>query len=118
MVLPTQWGLEQFLEMTKALKQIEDKHTTSPHDTQLRSSSSSTNTAPHHNKENQSLDELTQMTSQPSQITKSTQIGNISVEQLATSLRKETDHVIEALEEIFGATTLEQDLECQVVEPQ
>ena len=27
MVLPTQWGLEQFLEMTKALKQIEDKYT-------------------------------------------------------------------------------------------
>ena len=58
------------------------------------------------------------MTSWPSQITKSTQIGNISIEQLATSLGKETDHVIEVPEEVFGAPAPDENLECQVVEPQ
>ena len=73
---------------------------------------------PVRHKESQNPDELTQIISQPSQITKATQIGNISVEQLATFIGKETDHIIEALEEVFGTPTPEENLECQVVEPQ
>ena len=116
MVLPTQWELEQFLEMTKDLTWIENKYTDAPHDAPQRSTNDpSTNTATCNNKDNQKLDESTKMTSQPSQITNSTQIGNILVEQLAKSLGKGTDHIIEALEEVFGTSTLEQDLECQVV---
>ena len=57
------------------------------------------------------------LTSGPSQITKSTQIGNITVEQIATALGLETDHLIEALEEVYP-TPSQEDLECQVVEPQ
>ena len=49
--------------------------------------------------------------------TESTQIGNITVEQIATALGSETDHLIEALEEIYPAPS-QGDLECQVVEPQ
>ena len=61
MVLPMQWGLEQFLEMTKALRQIEDNTYTSQFPTETKQQS--TNTATHQNKESQNPDELTQMTS-------------------------------------------------------
>ena len=119
MVLPTQWGLEQFLKMTQVLKQIEDKYTNlRPYNSQQRQNNVSTGAATSQNKENQTPDESTQMTSWPSQITKSTQIGNISVKQLATSLGKEIDHITEALEEVFGTPTSDKNLECQVVEPQ
>ena len=77
MVLPMRWGLEQFLEMNKALKQIEDKYTApAPRNSQMRQINASTNTAPSQNKENHNPDESTQTASQPSQITESTQIGN------------------------------------------
>ena len=53
MVLPTQLGLEQFLEMTKALKHIEVKYTTPrPHNSQQRPKHTSTNTATSQHKEN------------------------------------------------------------------
>ena len=39
--------------------------------------------------------------SQHSQITRNMQIGNISVEQIATSLGSDLDHLVEALEEVF-----------------
>ena len=66
------------------------------------------------NKENQQPNSLTQLTSQTtqhSQITRNTQIGNISVEQIATSLGLDPDHLVEALEEVFCAPqpTEEQD---------
>ena len=46
-----------------------------------------------------------------SQITRSMQIGNTSVEQIATSLGSDPDHLVEALEEVFCAPqpTEEQD---------
>ena len=40
---------------------------------------------------------------QPSQITRNTQIGNISVEQIATSLGSDLDHLVKALEDVFTA---------------
>ena len=57
------------------------------------------------------------LTSHPSQITKSTQIRNITVEQIATALGSETNHLIEALKEVYP-TPSQEDLECQVMEPQ
>ena len=57
------------------------------------------------------------LTSYPSQINKSTQIGNITVEQVATTLELETNHLTEALEKVYPTPSLE-DLECQVVESQ
>ena len=66
------------------------------------------------NKENQQPNGLVQSTSQMSQhsqITRNTQIGNILVEQIATSLCSDPDHLVEALEEVFCAPqpTEEQD---------
>ena len=74
-------------------------------------------TGSNQNKENQMPDETMNLTSHPSQITKSTQIGNITVEQIATALGSETDHLIEALEAVYP-TPSQEDQECQVVEPQ
>ena len=112
MILPTKFGLEQFLEVTKALKHIEDKYT-KPHHNQYNrcnSSKQGNNT----NKENQQPNGLTQLTSQMSQhsqITRNTQIGNILVEQMAASLGLDLDHLVEALEEVLCAPqpTEEQD---------
>ena len=42
----------------------------------------------------------TSQMSQHSQITRNTQIDNISVEQMATSLGSDPDHLVEALEEV------------------
>ena len=66
------------------------------------------------NKENQQPNGLMQLTSQMSQhsqITRDTQLSNISVEQIATSLGTDPDYLVEALEEVFGApqTTEDQD---------
>ena len=66
------------------------------------------------NKENQQphgSPQLTSQTSQPSQITRNTQIGSISVEQMARSLGSDLDHLVEVLEEVFCASqpTKEQD---------
>ena len=105
MVLPTsQFGLEQFIEMTKALKWVEDKYKKPQYHQQNRYEPS--NGGNNSNKENQQPNDSTQstsQTSQPSQITRSTQIGNISVEQIATSLGSNLDHLVEALEDVFTA---------------
>ena len=49
--------------------------------------------------------------SQHSQITRNMQIGNISVEQMATSLGLDLDYLVEALEDVLCAPqpTEEQD---------
>ena len=112
MILPTKFELEQFLEMTKVLKCIEDKYMKPHHNKYNRHkpSKQGNNT----NKENQQPDSSVQLTSQMSQhsqITRNTQIGNISVEQIATSLGSDPDHLVEVLEEVFCAPqpTEEQD---------
>ena len=56
--------------------------------------------------------------SQPSPIMRNMQIGNISVEQIATSLGAKPDHLVEALEEIYTPEAPEQDLENQEESPQ
>ena len=117
MVLPTsQFGLEQFIEMTKAQKWVEGKYKKPPYYQQNRCEPS--NGGNNSNKENQQPNGLMQSTSQPSQITRNTQIGNITVEQIATSLGSNLDHLVEALEDVFTApqtmeeqATLEQESE-------
>ena len=108
MILPTKFGLEQFLEMTKVLKHIEDKylkpqcnrHEPSKEENPL-------------NKENQQPNGSMQLTSQTSQhgkITWNMQIGNISVEQMTMLMGSDPDHLVEVLEEVFGSqSTEEQD---------
>ena len=108
MILPMQFGLEQFLEMTQVLKCIEDKYLKC----QYNGCELSKEENPL-NKENQQPNGLTQSTSQMSQhgkITQNMQIGNISVEQMATSMGSDPDHLVEALNEVFGSqSTEEQD---------
>ena len=104
MILPMELGLEQFLEMTKVLKHIEDKYM-KPHHNQYNRHEPSTQ-GNNTNKENQQPNgstQLTSKTSQHSQITRNMQIGNISVEQMAMSLGSDPDHLVEALEEVFSA---------------
>ena len=82
MILPTKFGLEQFLEMTKVLKHIEDKYSKPQYNRHEPSKEENPL-----NKENQQPNGLTQLTSQTSQhgkITQNMQIGNVSVEQMAT----------------------------------
>ena len=110
MILPMKFGLEQFLEMTKALKCIEDKYI-KPHHNQYnrcKPSKQGNNT----NKENQQPNgsmQLTSQTNQHGQITRNMQIGNISVEQIAMSLGSNPDHLVEALEEVFCAPQLTEE---------
>ena len=96
MILPMEFGLEQFLEMTKVLKHIEDKYSKPQY--HIHELSKEEN--PLH-KENQ----------QPNgKITQNMQIGNVSVEQMAMSMGSDLDHLVEALEEVFGSqSTEEQD---------
>ena len=47
---------------------------------------------------------MTHQTSQHGQITQNMQIGNVSVEQMATSMGSNPDHLVEALEEVFGTS--------------
>ena len=64
------------------------------------------------NKENQQPDGLMQLPSQMSQhsqITRNTQIGNISVEQMAMLLGSDLDHLVEALEEVFCTPQLTEE---------
>ena len=114
-----QWGLEQFLEITNALKQIQDKYKNPrPYNSQQRKKQCIYQHCNHSGQEKSKPDESTQLTSWSSKITKWTQIGNISVEQLATSLGKETYHITETLEEVCGTPSPDENLECKVVEPQ
>ena len=56
------------------------------------------------------MTQLTSQTSQHGKISRNTQIGNVSVEQMATSMGCDPDHLVEALEEVFGSqSTKEQD---------
>ena len=119
MILPTQFGLEQFIEMTKALKWVEDKYKKPPYHQQNKCEPS--NGGNSSNKENQQPNNLTQLTcqmSQPSQITRNTQIGNISVEQIATSLGSNPDHLVEALEDVFTAPQSMEEQDTQEQESQ
>ena len=108
MVLPTPFGLEQFLEMTKALKRVEDKYKKPLYHQQNRCDQSNGGNNP--NKENQQPNDLTQLTSQPSQnqITRNTQIGNVTVKQIATTLGSDPDHVVETLEDVLAPQTMEE----------
>ena len=65
-VIPSQWGLEQFTEMAKALKCIEDKHRQEKNYRPQQSANhnfNSNNTASSQNKENQDPNGLTSLTS-------------------------------------------------------
>ena len=108
MILSTKFGLEQFLEMTKALKCIEDKYS-KPQYNRCEPSKEENSL----NKENQQPNSSTQLTSQTNQhgkITQNMQIGNISVEQMATLMGSDPENLVEALEEVFGSqSTEEQD---------
>ena len=100
MILPMKFGLEQFLEMTKVLKCIEDKYSKPQYNRHEPSKQGN-----YSNQENQQPNGLMQSTSQTSQhgqITQNMQIGNVSVEQMATSIGSNPDHLVEALEEVFG----------------
>ena len=89
-VLPSNFTLEQFLEISKALKKIEDEYT---HPCPQRQGSASHNTVTSQNKETQAPTMATELTSQPSYINGSTQIGNITVDQFTTSMGHSTDHM-------------------------
>ena len=60
----------------------------------------------------------TELTSLPSHINGSTQIGNITVDQFATSMGHSTDHIIEALKETFGNIEAKEDSKATVVKLQ
>ena len=104
-----------FLEISKALRKIEDKYA---HPHPQRQVSASHNTITSQNKETQAPTTATELTSQPSCINGSTQIGNITVDQFATSMGHSMDHIIEALKETFGNTDTKEDSKATVVEPQ
>ena len=116
-VIPSQWGLEQFTEMAKALKCIEDKHRQEKnYGSQQRANSN--NSASSQNKENQDPSSLTSLTSRPSPITPATPIGDITMGELATKMGSQMDHIMAAINEVQEAQTPAENLECQVVEPQ
>ena len=106
MILHPKFGLEQFLEMTKVLKHIEYKYLKPQYNRHKRSKEGN-----HLNKENQQPNSWTQSTSQTSQhgkITQNIQIGNVSVEQMAMLMSSDPDHLVEALEEVFGTQSMEE----------
>ena len=106
MILHLKFGLEQFLEMTKVLKYIEDKYS-KPQYNRCKPSKEGN----HLNKENQQPNGLMQLTSQTSQhgkITQNMQIGNVSVEQMAMSMGSDPDHLVEALEKVYGTQSMEE----------
>ena len=70
------------------------------------------------NKENQDTNGLTIMTSQPSPITPTMQIGNITVSDLAMKMGSQMEDVVAAINEVQEAETPAKDLESQVIEPQ
>ena len=114
-VLLSNFTLEQFVEISKALKKIEDMYT---HPHPQRQASASHNTVTSQNKETQAPTMVMELTSQPSHINGSTQIGNITVVQFTTTIGHSMDHVIEALKETFSNTEAEEDSKATVVEPQ
>ena len=58
------------------------------------------------------------MTSRPSPITPTTQIGNITVSDLATKMGSQTEDVMAAINKVQEAQTPTKVLESQVIEPQ
>ena len=120
-VIPSQWGLEQFAEMAKALKCIEDKHKYNrTYGPQQRAGGLANSHAPANsqNKENQDTNGLTVMTSRPSPITPTTQIGNITVSNLAMKMGSQMEDIVAAINEVQEAETPAKNLESQVIEPQ
>ena len=103
------------MEISKALKKIEDKYA---HPHPQRQTSASHNTITSQNKETQAPTTTMESTSQSSCTNGSTQIGNITVDEFATSMGHSMDHIIEALKETFGNTEAEEDSEATLVEPQ
>ena len=107
--------------MAKALKCIEDKYWQEKnYRSQQRDNSNfnSKNTVSSQNKENQDPGSLTSLTSHSSPKTPATQIGNITVGELATKMGSQMDHVMAAIHKVQEAQTPAEDVECQVIEPQ
>ena len=120
-VIPSQWGLEQFAEMAKALECIEDKHRYDRTYGPLPRAGAPANShtpAISQNKENQDTNGLTVMTSRPSPITPTMQIGQITVSDLATKMGSQTENIVAAINEVQEAETPTEDIESQVIEPQ
>ena len=110
MVVPMTFGLEQFLKMTKVLKHVEDKYKRPQHNQYNRHGPSKQgNNANKQNQQPNSSTQLTSQMSQHSQITRNTQTGNISVEQIAMSLGSDPDHLVEILEYVFCAPQLTEE---------
>ena len=107
--------------MAKALKHIEDKHkyerTYGPQQRAAGLANSHT-PATSQNKENQDTNSSTVMTSQPTPITSTTQIGNITVSNLATKMGSQMEDIVAAINEVQEAQTPTEDIESQVIEPQ
>ena len=108
--------------MAKALKCIEDKHkydrTYRP---QQRAGGLANNHAPANsqNKENQDTNSLTGVRLvDPLPSLPTTQIGNITVSDLATKMGSQTEDVVAAINEVQEAQTPTEDIESQVIEPQ
>ena len=112
MVLSMPFGLEQIIEMSKALKYVEDKYKRPPYNQYNRHEPSKQgNNADNENQLPNGSMQSTSQTTQHGQITRNMQIGNVSVEQIATSLGSDPDHLVEVLEEVFSVPqpTEEQD---------
>ena len=107
MILPMKFGLEQFLEMTKVLKCIEDKYSKPQYN--RHELSKEENPLNEENQQPNGFDTIglvkqVNMVKSP----ENTQIGNISVEQMAMLMGSDPDHLVEALEEVFGTQSMEE----------
>ena len=112
-VLPSENALEMLVELSKSLKRVQD-NAKYPHQWKQPHNS----TKPQHTSNAQPTNTAAGSTSRPSQKTTSTQVGNISVEQYATELGVQEDHLIEALEQTFGPQQPGEPPAEKMVEPQ
>ena len=101
------------VELSKSLKRVQD-NAKYPHQWKQPHNS----TKPQHTSNAQPTNTAAGSTSRPSQKTTSTQVGNISVEQYATELGVQEDHLIEALEQTFGPQQPHRPPAEKMVEPQ
>ena len=83
-VIPSQWGLEQFMEMAKALKHIEDRQ--AGEELQISTESQQQQYCVQSKQGKSGPNSLTSLTSQPSPITPAIPIGNITMGELATKM--------------------------------
>ena len=107
--------------MAKALKHIEDKHKYDrTYGSQQRAGGLTNSHTPANsqNKENQDTNSSTGVTSQPSPFTPTTQIGKITVSDLATKMGSQVEDVAAAINKVQEAQTPTEDLESQVIESQ